>query len=286
MHDPADHAAAAGIGAGRARPVIDAEGVLEIAERTILMAIIAQGRAARRDGLGEHIADRGDKAGNLRLSERAGRSFRRDPGAVQRLADIDIAKAGDDPLIEQRRLYRHAPAPEPAGEEPRIEMVAKRLHAKPGKGGVLPKRPGRLQQHEAEAAGIVEDEPARIIEREDHMIMCAKPRHIMVETPRRLASRCMLDEEPAAHPQMDDQRLAGGKRQQEVFRPPVRRPDHRTGEALGKADGKRKTQVRAVERCALDAPALEMGRKTTTDGLDFRQFWQDRLPVKAVGEPA
>ena len=61
--------------------------------------------------------------------ERACEPHRRDAGAEQRLAGIDIADPGDQPLIEQRRLDRGGFAFEPAREPFGGEGGAQRLDA-------------------------------------------------------------------------------------------------------------------------------------------------------------
>src|SRR5690606_5884483 len=55
LHDAGDGAGATRARTGLALAVVDEEGVLEIAWRALGIAEIAQGRAARRDGLGQHV---------------------------------------------------------------------------------------------------------------------------------------------------------------------------------------------------------------------------------------
>ena len=58
-------------------------------------------------------------------------ALRRQPRAVQRLADVNIAEAGDDPLIQQRRLEAGLLALAGARQHRGIEGVAERLGTEP-----------------------------------------------------------------------------------------------------------------------------------------------------------
>src|SRR5258708_10753863 len=90
--------------------VVDLKRVLEIAEFTRSLAMIAQRRAAGLDRLVQHRVDSSDETpgmvGRLALSrgQRSGQTTRREMRAEQRLADINVAQPGDDALIKQRRL--------------------------------------------------------------------------------------------------------------------------------------------------------------------------------------
>ena len=85
----------------------------------------------------------------------------RQPGAPERLADIDVAEPGDQFLVEERGLERRAAAAQESGQHRAVERVAGRLDAEPGEKGMGVKV-GRLgEQHEAEAARVVEDDAVR-----------------------------------------------------------------------------------------------------------------------------
>ena len=75
--------------------------MLEIAERTVGPHMVAQGRTAGFDRLADDGADRRRQSfGRLRIGEHRGRPARIEPGAPQRLADVYIAEAGDDGLLQ------------------------------------------------------------------------------------------------------------------------------------------------------------------------------------------
>src|SRR5581483_3331119 len=112
LHDALDRAFASRRDAGLALAVIDAEIVLEIAERAVGAPMIAQRRAARLDRIVEHGSDRVGQR-NSALVRRAGfagdgesHALGRQPRAMQRLADIDIAQPGNHALIAERGLQR------------------------------------------------------------------------------------------------------------------------------------------------------------------------------------
>ena len=72
----------------------------------------------------------GARAGQARSSRRRGRM---DAGAKQRLAGVDVAEPGDDPLVEEQRLDRR-PAPFEAAPEPaRVEVGAQGVGAERNK---------------------------------------------------------------------------------------------------------------------------------------------------------
>src|SRR5690349_7618600 len=94
--------------------------------------------------------------------------------APQRLADIDIAEAGNVLLVEQGRLQRRLPAAEFRGDIIGVERVAGGLRteiAEEGMGGNLL---ALRDIHEAEAARIVIDDAAlalRRLEMKDDVIV-------------------------------------------------------------------------------------------------------------------
>src|SRR5690242_10672508 len=89
--------------------VIDREIVLEIAELAIGPDVIAQRRTTGGDCRLEHRTDRiGKPVGAIERSsrsarDRARRPVRRQARLPQRLADINVAEAGNETLVHQRR---------------------------------------------------------------------------------------------------------------------------------------------------------------------------------------
>lgn len=67
--------------------------MLEITQLARGLPVVAQGRSAGGDGLGQDVADMAGQRGKPRGTDPAGLPARIDSGAVQRLGDIDIAQA-------------------------------------------------------------------------------------------------------------------------------------------------------------------------------------------------
>src|SRR5262249_41038126 len=129
---------ATGAAAGRtslALAVVDPEIVLEHAELAVGALVVAQRRAASRDRVVERRFDGVDqRRGALvrrTVAQRQRRSLtaRRQPGAVERLADIDIAEPGDHALVEQRRFQTRVLAAAGLRQHRGVERVAERLGA-------------------------------------------------------------------------------------------------------------------------------------------------------------
>src|SRR5579862_7746294 len=110
LHDAPDGAWTTGRAALFAFAVVDTEAMLEHAEPAVGEFVIAQRRAAGFDRVVENNLDALDQAFGtfVRCACFRGDGRRqalwRQRRAMQRLADIDVAEAGDDALVEQGRL--------------------------------------------------------------------------------------------------------------------------------------------------------------------------------------
>src|SRR5690606_31497057 len=108
LDDSPDLAGAAGRCALCALAVVDREGMLEIAERTVGAGIVPQRRAACQDGGGYHVANRfGEAVSHVPClpacpAERTGFPQGRQMCPPQGFRGIDIAKPCNQPLVEQR----------------------------------------------------------------------------------------------------------------------------------------------------------------------------------------
>src|SRR6266404_7400000 len=105
LHNALDRAPASQL-TGLGFAAIDQEMMLEIAGIAGGLGVIAQGGAAGSNGILQHFLNRRHQRGQTLALDRARQPFGRDAGAEQRLADIDIAQACDQPLVQQRRLDR------------------------------------------------------------------------------------------------------------------------------------------------------------------------------------
>src|SRR6516162_2839679 len=104
LHNAAHSLAAVTTGARTPFAAVDRPAMLKIAERAIGLDIIAQRRTSCCNRLGQDRPDRRSQPLRPPAADRRGQTAWREPGAEQCLADIDVAEAGDDPLIEQRCL--------------------------------------------------------------------------------------------------------------------------------------------------------------------------------------
>ena len=94
----------AAAGASLALAAVDGKGMLEVAELARGLDIIAQGRAAGRDGIGQHRLDGRHQTLGPGPGDAGAEPLRRDAGAVEAFASIDIADTGHQMLVEQQGL--------------------------------------------------------------------------------------------------------------------------------------------------------------------------------------
>ena len=106
-----------------------------------------------------------------RAGDRAGEARGRDPGAEQRLADIDVAEPGDDPLVEQRRLDRRHLAGERRGQIGAVEAGFERLRPHAGEQRMRRFLAALDVVDQAEAARIVEAHHGAVVEGQHHMVV-------------------------------------------------------------------------------------------------------------------
>lgn len=97
--------------AGLALAAIDFPFVLEEAELAVGLDVVAQAGTARGDGIGQGLLDRGDEASGAGAAGGVAREAERgEAGAEEGLADVDVAQAGDQPLVEQGSFERGSAA--------------------------------------------------------------------------------------------------------------------------------------------------------------------------------
>src|SRR5947207_9562646 len=100
LHDPPHALGAIAAGTGLPFSAINCPVVLKIAEFAVGLNIITYRRAAGRNGLCQDGFDPCRQPVRPPPADRRGQPSRRQPGAIERLADIDVAEPGDDPLIK------------------------------------------------------------------------------------------------------------------------------------------------------------------------------------------
>src|SRR5690606_26416967 len=123
LHDPPYRAVAARSRARLALAVIYAETMLEIAERSVRLDMVAQRRAAGIDRFGDDGADGNSEpvAAFWRLfqppRDRGGDPLWRQSRPPERLAYIDVAEPGDEALVHQCGLQRRPLAAQEIGNQ-------------------------------------------------------------------------------------------------------------------------------------------------------------------------
>src|SRR5690606_11628303 len=184
LHDALDPAATA-FGAARLMlAAVDVEAMLEIALAALDIGEILQGRAARRDGVMQDVANLDRQPLQPRTADLARRRQGRDARPIQGLAHIDVAQTRHDALVQQADLDVLRLAREGLGQVRAREGVAQRLRPQFGEPGVALDRLSRDQPHEAEAPCIGITQPrqhAAAISRQAHMLMLADDGGVRLE---------------------------------------------------------------------------------------------------------
>ena len=183
--------------AGQAGPTIGEEVGLVVAGAAVCIDVVAQGGPAGADGACEGLADGPAEAAGLLAVEGASRLQRVDSGAKEGLVGIDVADAGDDLLIEQRRFDR--PAGGGQGGSQVVVADGQRIGPEPGPVDGL-QRSARIEGGQpAESTRIAEDQAVA------RRVCGEAPDDVEVIFAGWLAA-CGKEDELAAHAQLHEQR--------------------------------------------------------------------------------
>lgn len=96
--------------------MVDAMELLEAAGPAVGVVEVAEGAAFVLQGAAEDALDAARQAGDVGWAERVGGSERMNGGVEEGLIDVNVAQAGDQPLVEQGVLDRSGGAGKAAGE--------------------------------------------------------------------------------------------------------------------------------------------------------------------------
>lgn len=240
--------------ASLAFPVIDRKALGEIAEFAIGRGKVAKTGPARRDRFCKNVVNGGNESPQPRRRNAASGALGTDAGPVKSLAHVDIAKPGDDMLVEEQQLDRRRSAFEPASKFRRVEV--ERLGTQGLDRRPFVKLAGRHEVERAEPARIVERKPVPIVGFEDQMVV--------------LLDHCWIDPPPSRHAEVKDERVAAVGVDQPIFGAASQPRDAGPGQALAEILGKRAPEVRAAGFDALDPTALEHARQTANRRFNFR----------------
>jgi len=263
---------------------IDGKGVLKVAERTVGRAIITQCGAAGCNGIIQHVADHRHQAlgptAGLAASggQTAGQTARAQFCAVKRFAHIDVAKAGNVALIEQKRFEVRRPALCPVRDVRGVQLIAERLNAHFRKVPARVDFVGWHKIHEAKPPRVIVGNTCATFEMEYDMVVSGGLIQLMREfTWTDSALIRLFDGKTTAHAKMHYERFISFKFRNEVLGAPV---EPRYFPAFGSSDEvlwKRKPKVCAALFNALQAHADHDRLQATANGFNFGQFGQNPI---------
>ena len=164
--------------------------------------IVANGGATLANGGAQHFFDLPHQAFQPLATQAASRGSGSDPGPEQGFAGVDVAHADDDAAVHDQGLDRPvaAPAvfPQIRGVEGGVEgFDAESIQIRTG-GPFF----GSQRQDHAEAARIGIDQGRAVVQDEDRVVVFFA---------------AFAEEQIAAHPQVDEQGMAGVQVEQQIF---------------------------------------------------------------------
>ena len=241
--------------------------MLEIAQFAVDPGMVPEARAARRNGLLEHRADRGDESLRANGTDGGRVPARREMRPMERFRDIDIAEPGDESLIHQRRLESRSP-PRKSG----AQMIG-RKHLAQGLGTEIAEQGVRLEpvrfgeREKPEAAGVVEHQPLAGVGREHDMVM--RTGSIVIGAGAHQA-------DAPGHAEMEDQHRSAGRRNERVFAATGDRGHASTLEPGREIARNRAPEIAPADGDPLQATPQEVRPQAAAYGLHFRQFRHPR----------
>ena len=270
----------------RALAVVDLERVLEIAERAVGLAMVAQRRAAGLDRRLQHLADR--------LGERAhlAAASARPPRATATAARGAAPRRHRCCRARRCAAGRAARSSAASARPPAVRRAARRVKSSPSgstpssaNSGCASSASGRDQRHVAEAARVVVDDARAARETEHDVVVRRRLRRARDETRR---PRLVLDAERAGHAEMHHQRLAGIELAEQIFRATPQREDRSAPSSRStnlSGNGKRRSGRRISTR-AIRAPTNVGARPrrtvSTSGSSGIRMVLDDRQERRAV----
>ncbi len=190
---------------------------------------------------------------------------------MQGFAHVDIAKASNEPLVQQRRFQGRAFTCERLRQHLAVHEIAQRLDAKVSKKRMLLEIGSRRDVHEAKAPGIVINDARARREMKDNVIVRGVLGPVVVEGAghQRLVS---LDAKRSTHAQMHDQRGAIIEVADQVLGPTPQRIDAPACQASLEISRKREAQIRAPLLHGDNRRSAHGGIESPANSLDFWKF--------------
>lgn len=185
--------------------------VLKPAFCAISLHIIPQGRPSGGNGLLQDLRNGLCERFTLFARQGTGRPFGMNTAAKKRLAHIDIAKARNQFLIQQRGFDRRTPAPEEFRQCRAGHGVGKRLHPQMREKTVLLFFGGAYKIDHAEAAGIDQPRPRTALRFKNQMFVSGRSR----------VRPGSADRESARHAQVQQHAPPAFKTHENILRAPA-----------------------------------------------------------------
>ena len=202
-----------------------------------------------------------------------GHALGREPRAMQRLADVNVAEPGDDALVQQRRLQARLLALAGPRQHRGVEGVAERLGAEPVEQRLGIELCARHDLHRAEAARIVEGHDRARRHVKDHVIVGRMLRAFVIDSGRAPCRRPSAKHvKRAGHAEMHEQHIAGREIGEQIFRPSAEAGHGLALEAWRKILRQRPAQIAAVNLDLGEARALHRRLEAAAHRLDFGKF--------------
>lgn len=169
------------------------------------------------------------------------------------LAGVNVAKPGDDSLVEQERLDRCRSPGEPRAEPASVEI--ERLRPKRGERRPVAQRVAGDQIERTEPAGVVERQSPALFGLDQQMIVAADIRGV--------------DSPMARHSEVKNHRIAPVSGDQAIFRPPPKARYARPRQALPKVGWNVPPQVETARLDPRKPPPVEHCGESADGGFDF-----------------
>ena len=176
-----------------------------------------------------------------------------DAGAIESLADVDVAEAGDDSLVEQQQLDRGRAPGKPAPQPVRIEV--ERL----GPQGLERRPVGKL----AGTDQIKRPEPPRVVKRQPPALVRLDQEMVV------LADLARIDPPVARHTQVKHQGVATLGVDQPIFGTAAKPGDPRARQPLAEIRRERPAQIGPAGLDPLNPAAVKHMGKAANGGLNF-----------------
>lgn len=195
-----------------------------------------------------------------------------DTAAEQRLTHIDVAKPGNQFLVQQSGFHWCTPVPEQCRQCLSRHRGRKRLHAQMREKAVIVLAGCPHKIDHSEAPGIDKPCPRTAVRLQNQMFVGWRSR----------IRPCPADREPARHAQVQQHAPPALKTHENILRAPAERENAPAFQLLPQICGKRPSKVRAVDRNMANSMPFKGITKPAHDGFDFWKLWHG-WPQRYIG---